>query len=228
MRFLRVRLAADSASLTAIADFYRRLGLPVTAWDGEVSIVVGETILDFIAAPGDHFYHFALLVPGNRFDAALAWATERTQLLPSAASGERVFDFDAWNAHACYFHDPTGNIVELIAHRGVDENDADGEFAAAELVGLSELGLVGDPRAMADPLERRLGLEVWDGTIDVPNSLAFVGEPARTLILAPEGRGWMPTGRRSQRHELDAVVSGPREGEVELEGSRYRIRARLS
>jgi hypothetical protein len=226
MRFLRVRLGAPAARLAALAAFYgRQLALPVTVSDDELSIGVGETTVEFVAASDEPFYHFALLVPGNRFDEALGWARAKTELLPDRESADVVFDFDAWSAQACYFHDPAGNVVELIAHRGVDETDARGEFAASELVGFSELGLVGDPRAMAESLAQRLGLELWDGTLDVPGALAFVGERARTLILAPEGRGWLPTGRPSRRHDVEVVHSGPRDGEVELEGSRYRIHA---
>src|SRR5437667_1388560 len=196
MRFVRVRLRAPRARLPELSDFYeRRLGLPVAASEEVVTVGVGETQLEFVAGSGAPFYHFALVVPGNRFERALPWARANTALLANPGSGDDVFDFDAWNARACYFHDRAGNIVELIAHHGVDETDRRGDFYGTELVGFSELGLVGDPRAMADSLAERLGLELWDGTLDAPGSLAFVGERARTLILAPERRGWLPTGR---------------------------------
>jgi hypothetical protein len=175
-----------------------------------------------VGAGGEPFYHFAFLVPGNRFEHALAWARARVELLPDD-SGEVVFDFRNWNALACYFHDPAGNIVELIAHRGIDETDAEDEFRGDELVGLSELGLVGDPNAMAGELAR-IGLRVWDGTIEQPGRLAFVGEQARTLILSPAGRGWLPTGRRAERHGLEAVLSGPRTDKANLDGGRYHVR----
>jgi len=124
-----------------------------------------------------------------------------------------VFDFHAWDARAFYFHDPAGNIVELIAHQGLEGP-----------LGLSELGLVGNTRAMAEEL-REVGLGLWDGTVDDEGSLAFVGERGRTLILAPPGRGWMPTGRPSERHPVEAELSGARAGEVELEDGLYRITA---
>ena len=70
MRFAEVTLAGP-AELTR---FYRdTLGLPV---EGN-TIVVGETRLRFRAEDGGAFYHFALLVPGDRFEPALAWARER-------------------------------------------------------------------------------------------------------------------------------------------------------
>lgn len=220
MRFAHVELRAPQAGIGALADFYgSELGFPSTT--AEASFQVGETTLEFVAGPGAPFYHFALLVPGDRFAAALTWARARTELLPDPRSGDAVFDFGFWDAKACYFRDPAGSIVELIAHRGVGETEHDGPFQAAELVGLSEVGLVGDLRAMADALAR-LELEVWDGTFE--GGLVFVGERARTLILAPLGRGWLPTGRAAELHDLDVLVSGPPAGEAVLEGSRYRVR----
>src|SRR3974377_1606722 len=85
----------------------------------------------------DPFYTLALLVPGGRFDAAQAWADERFELLGG------VFEFENWDARAVYFLDPAGNIVELIAHHRLEENGREGEFDAEEIVGFSELGLVG-------------------------------------------------------------------------------------
>jgi hypothetical protein len=192
MRFAEVTLAAP----LDLRDFYGdELGLPLDA----DAIVVGETRLRFRIEDGGAFYHFALLVPGDRFEAALAWARERVELLGD------VFDFDNWDALAVYFHDPTGNIVELIAHHGREENGRTGAFAPEELVGFSELGVVGDPPELLRRLEA-VGLELWDGTVDEPGRLAFVGEQARTLILAPAGRGWLPTDRPAEAHPAELVL----------------------
>ncbi|MEX2645841.1 MAG: hypothetical protein WD249_06220 [Gaiellaceae bacterium] len=137
-----------------------------------------------------------------------------------------MFDFENWSARACYFHDPAGNIVELIAHGGVGETGARGPFAAGELLGFSELGLVGDTATMAAELERLLGLRLWAGSVEEERPLGFVGEQARTLILSPSGRGWLPTGRPAEPHPVDVVLSGPEERGAVLEGGRHRIRRR--
>ena len=160
-------------------------------------IDTGETELEFVPGEGEPFYHFAFLAPPERF----------VDLGPA----KEVFDFPDWNATALYYEDPAGNIVELIEHRGLPGP-----------LGMSELGLVGDTTAMADQL-RPLGLELWDGTLDEPDHLAVVGERGRTLILSPQGRGWMPSGRPAERHPLEAELSDARPGEVELEDGLYRI-----
>jgi hypothetical protein len=179
-----VRLRAPAHLLPELLEFYEGLE-------------TGETQLEFEAGEGEPFYHFAFLAPPERFD--------------ELAAGEEVVEFPAWDAKAFYFHDPAGNIVELIAHEGLEGP-----------LGLSELGLVGDTRAMAAELQQ-LGLVLWDGTLDEEGRLAFVGERGRTLILAPPGRGWMPTGRPSERHPVEAEISGAGAGEVELEDGLYRI-----
>jgi|SRR5579859_773013 len=179
MRFVEVTLAAPAGLLPDLARFY----------DG----MTGETTLRFRTGEGAPFYHFALLIPGDRFDAAQAWADERFALVGG------VFEFEDWSARAVYFLDPADNIVELIAYRGLEENGRTGAFDAEEIVGFSELGLVGN---RAETF-RSLNLPLWTGTIDDPDTLAFVGEMGRTLILAEEGRGWLPTGRPAEVHPVE-------------------------
>ena len=213
---LRAQLDVAAALVEASAAFYGgRLGFQLSASDRErVVVEIGESQLALHASKGAPFYHIALLVPGDRFDAALEWAGDRVALLPERETGELVFDFSFWDALACYFHDPAGTIVELIAHRGISETGATGPFRAEELLGLSEVGIVGDPSADAPLLERELGLEVWDGTVDGERSLAFVGEQARTLILCRAGRPWLPTGRPAEPWPVELVVAGEPAGEV--------------
>src|SRR5262249_53295947 len=164
VRFAEVTLAGPP-ELTA---FYRdELGLPVDAG----AIRIGETLIRFRSGGDDAFYHFAFLIPGDRFAAALAWAEERVELLKDQ-DGTPVFVGDEWKSSAVYFHDPAGNIGELIAHHGLEENGRAGAFAADELVGLSELGLVGDRRALLRRLEA-LGLSMFSGAVDGPERIAF-------------------------------------------------------
>jgi hypothetical protein len=200
VEFLQVRLRAAAELLGALDEFYADFG---------------STGLEFVEGEGEPFYHVAFLVPGDRFDAAFQWVQARCELLPRPGSGELVFDFSFWDALACYFRDPAGSIVELIAHHGIGESGATGPFSGDELLGLSEVGLVGDLQAMARDLDQ-LGLQVWSGSVDQPDGLAFVGEKARTLILCPVGRGWGPIGRQAEPHPVDALLSGSVDGEARV------------
>jgi catechol 2,3-dioxygenase-like lactoylglutathione lyase family enzyme len=216
LRIARAELAVAAERLDAVAAFYARtLGFAAKRREARVAVPVGPDALELLATGDgtDPFHHFALLVPGDRFDAARAWLAERTELL-ARDDGGTVFAFDFWDARAVYFHDPAGNIVELIAHAGAAESGAAGEFSAAELAGLSEVGIVvDDPAAAVEALERELALELWSGDA---RQLAFVGAKAHTLILAPPGRGWLPTGRPSEPHAASVTVSRGAAGAVVL------------
>jgi catechol 2,3-dioxygenase-like lactoylglutathione lyase family enzyme len=227
MHFLHVKLDAAEARAAAVRRFYAdELGFPDIRGKSRGPVFeVGTTVIEFTpVGRGRPFYHFALRVPRNRFPAAREWLAEHAELLRDEESGETTFRFDNWNADACYALDPCGNIVELIAHHELPEEGPDGiAFSADELLGVCELGLVGaDTRKMASALVT-LGIPLWDGTVDEPGRLAFMGGREGVLILSPEGRGWMPTRRAAQPHPVEARVSGARDAEATLPGTAHRI-----
>lgn len=224
-----VGLDAPNGSLGALEDFYDDLGFTILSHDSAtLNLRIGRSALRFTeTAQGNQpFYHFAFLVPGNRFGAAHSWLTERTEPLAGSDSASTVFDFGFWDAEACYFHDPAGNIVELIAHHELETvPEFTGHFHPGELVGISEIALVTpDRRAAATTLETRLKLPLWFGNVEEPGGLGFVGRKARTLILTSPGRGWLPTGRPAEVHAVDVSLTGPSEGQVDIAGTPYRIR----
>jgi hypothetical protein len=187
---------------------------------------IGGAELAFTAADGEPFHHVALLVPGDRFAAAHAWLGERVPILPSQDGGT-VFDFDFWDAQACYFHDPAGNILELIAHRGLAERGASGPFTAAELAGISEVGVVTPrPADAVATLERELGLALWSGAVEAEGGLGFVGRKAHTLVVSGTGRGWLPTGRPAEPHPATVTFTGEATRAIELPGTPARVARR--
>lgn len=216
--FRHVLFGAVPALVPELTAFYSStLGLvSAPAATGDVAVVVGETTLEFRAGVGRPFYHYAFLVPGDRFDAAHRWAAERVAILPDENTGEEVFDFENWDAQALYFHDPAGSIGELIAHPGIGASGVTGRFHADELLGVSEVGIVGDPSLLADALAQTFALTVWSGSVGEEGRLGFVGEKGRTLILSRAGRPWLPTGRPAEAHPVEIVLTGVDDGEVRL------------
>src|ERR1700730_15827684 len=211
-RIKRATFAVAAGGLDAMGHFYvRRLGLPeVRRGPGQLQLAAGPSELRFsVAAPLSYpFYHFALLVPGNRFDAAHRWLAETVPLLTRPGSHDTVFHFDFWDARACYAHDPASNILELIAHRGVEESPtATGGFRGSELRGLSEVGIVASDLPGTVTRLRAATLELWSGQgSDPTTTLGFFGRKAHTLILTSPGRPWLPTGRPGEQHPVEVVI----------------------
>jgi len=219
MEFIHVGLQTPSDRLDAVREFYaHKLGLEQI---GENGVRVGVSELSFQEGGGRPFYHFAFLVPGDRFDAAKEWVADRVTLLGGGDIDGVVFDFENWNALALYFHDPAGNIVELIAHRELGQNGRNGSFDGSELLGLSEVGLVGEQTKLARGLAQ-LDLHLWDGEL-APGRLAFFGERARTFIVASQGRGWLPTGQPAEAHPVEATISGLRNTEAVVGPHRIKV-----
>jgi catechol 2,3-dioxygenase-like lactoylglutathione lyase family enzyme len=210
VRVTSAEVMAPAAAIESLHRFYgESLGFAVRSKDAGMRLDVGAGSLEFVAAagPARPFYHLALLVPGNRYEAARAWVERSAALLSRPGQTTTTFRFDAWDANACYFHDPAGNIVELIAHRGIDEAPSpSGGFQAAELAGISEVGIVArDPAAAAQTLSSA-GLDLWSGQVEGDDALAFIGGQAHTLILCAPGRPWLPTQRPAECHPVTATL----------------------
>ena len=225
-------------STRAVADlsrFYESLGLLHPSSSDIVELHVGETVIQFspIAGEREPFYHFAVRVPRNRLAAAAEWLSRRTPLLPDPETGATRFEFENWNATAYYAHDPAGNIVEIIAHRELPEKSTRvgafsarevlGAFSAREVLGVCEAGLVGDDAGKIADALKVAGLRLWDGSLE-PGRLAFMGERDGLLIIAPTGRGWLPTGRPALPYPVYVEVDGTKESDVTIPQAGHLVR----
>jgi hypothetical protein len=205
VQILRARLQAAAGSLDDVAGFY----------GGRVGI----TGIEFEPVEGARpFYHFALRVPKNRFGAGRDWLAGRSPLL-SGPSGETRFEFDFWDAQACYALDPAGNILELVAHRRLPEESAvEGSFSPEELIGMCELGLVVSSRSTGAEALAPLGIELSSGTLDEPGGLAFTGGLDGMLILSEPGRGWIPIDLPAEPWPVDVTVAGSVDSQAAFDG----------
>jgi catechol-2,3-dioxygenase len=201
------QLELQAKDLSAQRRFYGDvLHLPTVETHGTVSVQVGRSRIVFKepqnGAP--RAYHFAFNIPEKRFEEAKAWISERVPLLKSS-TGEDSFNFANWNAHACYFLDPAGNIVEFIA-RHVLTDDSDLPFGERSILCVSEIGIAtGDVKATVQSLQAH-GLPVYDG--EGSDTFTAVGDEHGLFIVIKRGRTWFPdSGTPADFLPLRAVVS---------------------
>ncbi len=147
---------------------------------GASTITFGET-----AEPLPSIYHVAFNIPENQLAAAKIWLGARAPLLQNGDSDE--WHFADWNAHAIYYLDPAGNILEFIARHNLP-TAGDRTFDWQSLLSVSEIGLATpNVSEFLQQLKQKLGLTLWRGN---ETDFAAVGDEQGLLIVAVNGRPW--------------------------------------
>lgn len=222
-----VKLGLQTRDIGTLRPFYvDRLGLAVTREDrGSITFQAGGTELTFVeSAQGDPIYHFAFNIPENKLDAAIEWLRPRAPI-HREPDGSEIFDFQSWNAHAVYFFDPAGNILEFIARHNLN-NAAPGAFASHDILYASEIGIVVDDVAEAvNAARREWGLNVFGGSLT--DDFAAVGTDEHLLIFAKRGRPWFGgEGAVAHVFETEAVFCGDRDASLVFPGIPYELTAK--
>jgi len=186
-------IALGATDLLSLRQFYGEvLGLSIRPyWEYELDIQVGSSHIQFTNARRaiKEIYHFAFNIPENQINAARAWLKGRGIELISVEQ-EEIFFFDTWNAHALYFYDPAGNIVEFIARHNLANAD-NNEFGSHSLLCISEIGLVADDVSAAiDKLVEAFDAPIYDGGDG--ESFAAIGDENGLFIVVKRGRIWFP------------------------------------
>lgn len=166
-----------------------------------------STTLRFEAGP-DVCSHWALNVAPQRFEEAVAFASERVELLHDEVP------FESWRARSAYFFDPAGNIVELIARERAPGSEL--------FLELSELGLpVSDVGAAVEFLESEVGLPHFSGN---RQTFSAVGDDRGLFIVVAVGRPWLFTDRPAPDHPLEVTIAAGRRDELRVPGSAHTLK----
>lgn len=223
MEILDVRL--QTVRPDSLRRFYAgTLGQPLAVDGDALSGTVGSTTLTFspAGAGAAPVYHLAFTVPRNKLALAKSWIAERTPLLTDP-DGRDEFRFDTWEATSIYFADPAGTILELIAWEAL-ANDATGPFGPADLLAVSEVGLVVDdvPATVAEL--REMGFSPYQD--EWSPDFAPVGDPVGRLIVVPPGRPWFPVGWAAASAPLALTLRGDEDARWSPRGTRAEITTR--
>jgi catechol 2,3-dioxygenase-like lactoylglutathione lyase family enzyme len=205
-------LQLGSAALNRQRHFYGQvLGFPILQETPDrLMLQAGASRLIFTHTDaGTGIAHFAFNIPENQFAAANQWLQERTPLWRNKDGGDEFF-FEAWNAHAMYFHDPDGNILELIARHTLP-SISNKPFSQKSILNISEIGIVTeDVPAQVAAIKARVGAPVYGG----PGSDSFtpVGDEEGLFIVVKRRRMWFgDSGKAAESIPITVVTGTPEE-----------------
>jgi catechol 2,3-dioxygenase-like lactoylglutathione lyase family enzyme len=216
---MRIRqLTIATGDLDGQVAFYgERLGLPVSRDEEAIEISLRDSTIRFEPAEAglDARYHFAINVPRDSIQAAVAWLRERHEPLSFDGDPIRTDVGDG----CVYFLDPAGNVVELIAspHLEADRQD----FGPESLIEMAEIGIASaDVTATAAALR-----EVFDEPVRWGDSeLPAVGDEHAVVIVSPVGRGWVPVDLPARPLPTEILAHGATPRDVTLPEGPYRLR----
>ncbi|WP_409275001.1 ring-cleaving dioxygenase [Neobacillus sp. SCS-31] len=214
------KLALLTSNLTIMKDFYRKvLELSISAEsDDEFTVHIGQTDLNFRESDdGKPFYHFAINIPENKFSEAVAWAKSRISL--NSEDGNFEVHFESWNAHAIYFEDPSGNIVELIARHNLS-NGSCNNFSSKDFINISEIGITVDE---VIPFVRKLNALGFPNWRNDSEGLTPVGDENGLFIIVETDRKWFFSDKHARFHPLSVYVDGFGKVEFEKNGDKVEI-----
>ena len=167
--------------------------------DDSFTVLLGDSFLTFVYRKETDPYHFAINIPANKEEEALAWLKEKVTILKD---GEReIQDFDFWNAKAMYFYDVDKNIVEFIARKNLD-NSATDPFTSAQLLEISEMGMPSDSVAREyEILQRETGIPTFSG--DLHRFCAIGDDHGLFICINKAIKGWFPTGEKAYAADFE-------------------------
>jgi catechol-2,3-dioxygenase len=202
-------LILQTKNLAATISFYKDiLDMQVlTKADNYVRFAAGNSILTFQESDLLHnpVYHFAFNIPENQITEAIKWTMCRVELLPVTETS-KIADYKQWNAHAIYFQDNNGNVLEFIARHDL-RNTSLNDFSAAAIQCISEIGLVtAEVPEYTDQLMGSYALSLFSKQPRQEN-FAALGDDHGLFIIVGNERCWFPTAIRSEKYPLKIIFS---------------------
>lgn len=194
-------LTLQTNKIEVMKEFYtQQLGFSLCSENSNhFQMQVGKSILEFTneKVAGDPYYHFAFNIPSNQFQEAKEWLKGRTTLL--LEDGEDEADFSFWPAHACYFEDPAGNIIELIA-RYKENPKSESSISVDSILNISEIGLIVKDAPMAAEHLKEINIFDSDNDPVTNSSLNFMQDNNNGvfIILTSVHRRWLFSEKKSK------------------------------
>lgn len=132
--------------------------------ENQFSFKVGWSIFTFTRSTESYKYHYCFLIPSNKLNEAFEWINERVEVL-DIENGNKIVNFETWNADSFYFYDGSGNIAEFIVRYDL-KNENFNDFNISSILCINEIGLgTNDVEKTNSQLEKELGTKFWKGDL---------------------------------------------------------------
>jgi len=219
------RIELQSNLIAKLEDFYTGLlGFPLLEKEEQsfFSCQIGKSVLAFRETiQTESCYHFAFNIAHNQLDSAREWLINKGIKL-CQFEGKEVIDFPNWNAHALYFTDLAGNVVEFIARHDL-ENAIEEAFSTHQILEISEIGLpVPNIKEAYEQLKTSLDIPIYSQISNL-KSFCAAGDAEGLFILVPLNRVWFPTEIMNGIYPTKVWLEGVDKQEVVLENLPYEI-----
>ncbi|MFD2045421.1 VOC family protein [Ornithinibacillus salinisoli] len=196
--------------LSVLKDFYvNRFGFTILRdVEDRFAIEIGNSVLEIIESKDMHapFYHFAFNIPPNVFKQAKEWTKSKVAL--DEENGEDEVYFQFIDAHSIYFHDPSGNIVELIARKSSPQATDSESFSIKNLLNIGEISITTNEVIPVGKSLVEHRIPVRDNEQLISDGLNFLGDRdgGAFLLLTPENRRWFFSNTYSKIYPLTIYV----------------------
>jgi catechol 2,3-dioxygenase-like lactoylglutathione lyase family enzyme len=193
-----------TSELAETFQFYEEtLECPVRMINEETFVVeIGETHLYFQQSDEDvqPFYHFAIDIPYNHFYDMKQHYQNILFLLME--DGAHATYFESFIAHSFYFHDPSGNVVELIAR--ISNITDEPEFSR-----ISEIGFVCNEANEVFEALSKYYLNTYENQPFIAEDLNFIGDTRDDsfILLTPENNKWLFSEKMSESYPITIQTS---------------------
>ena len=186
------RLELVSNNLDEQEKFYsKQMELPVTRISNtRIKVNAGSTEIFFYEDKNyiQPIYHFAFNIPENQLNDGISWLKKHGITIAKRPDGSEIYNFSNWNAHAAYWIDASGNLLEFIARHNLPtaSNEA---FSSKSILYASEIGLVVDSVSKEiDNIDEGLSLKPFKG---YASNFAAIGNEHNLLIIVERNRPWL-------------------------------------
>ena len=190
------RLSLQCVDIDSIRAFYVEL-LGFEMMNDEESALTlrcGDSLLEFHTGSAA-YYHFAFNISPDLLLHAAHWLEMKgIVLLPYEQN--RIVPFPNWEAEAVYFHDPAGNIVELIARHRLPKSGRS-TFSITDVLGISEMGFATYAfEDVFDQLTQEIGIPIFGNSSE---AFAALGDDLGLFIVVDgTSKLWIPSMEPAQ------------------------------